>query len=184
MLARKSLAPALIRRVVFGCLGLAGCEGLTPAPPLSKRARELSVGDQIPAVTEREAIGKVEAPVTRRGATFRSLRESRSRHIVFKDEEATGADRMMTPRLDEKLERLGRSVRDEWSGVRLRVTEAWDEDAEHGPLSAHYEGRAADLTTSDLDPTKLGRLAYLAVEAGFDWVYFESSTHVHASVRK
>jgi hypothetical protein len=184
MLARKSPAPALIRRFVLGCLGLVGCDGLTPAPPLSKRARELSVGDQIPAVTEREAIGRVEAPVTRRGAKFRALRVSDSRQIVFKDEEATGADRVMTPRLEVKLEQLGRSVRGEWDGVRLRVTEAWDEDAEHGPLSAHYEGRAADLTTSDLDPKKLGRLAYLAVEAGFDWVYFESSTHVHASVRK
>lgn len=183
MLARKTPTPALVRRLLLGCLGLAGCDGLTPAPPLSKRARELAVGDQIPAVTEREAIGKVEAPVTRSGARFRSLRQSESREIVFKDEEATGADRMMTARLEQKLERLGRSVRAEWNGVRLRVTEAWDEDAEHGPLSAHYEGRAADLTTSDLDPKKLGRLAYLAVEAGFDWVYFES-THVHASVRK
>jgi hypothetical protein len=184
MLARKSPAPALVCRFVFGCLGLVGCDELTPAPPLSKRVRQLSVGDQIPAVTEREAIGKVEAPVTRSGATFRFLRQSSSREIVFKDEEATGADRMMTRRLEAKLERLGRSVRTEWNGVRLRVTEAWDEDAEHGPLSAHYEGRAADLTTSDLDPKKLGRLAYLAVEAGFDWVYFESHTHVHASVRK
>jgi hypothetical protein len=135
-------------------------------------------------VTEREAIGKVEAPVTRGAAEFRTLRENGSRLIVFKDEEATGADRMMTRRLEEKLEQLSRLVRVEWNGVRLRVTEAWDEDDEHGPLSAHYEGRAADLTTSDLDPNKLGRLAHLAVEAGFDWVYFESRSHVHASVRK
>jgi hypothetical protein len=138
----------------------------------------------MPAKTEREAIGRVEAPITRDHVAFRSLARNDSQSIVFKDEEATGADRMMTPRLAQRLERLSRSVRDEWAGVRLRVTEAWDEDAEHGPLSAHYEGRAADLTTSDLDARKLGRLAHLAVEAGFDWVYFESRTHVHASVRK
>jgi hypothetical protein len=184
MPARKSPVPSIANRLLFACVGLVGCDDLSPAPPLSKRVGELSPGDQVPALTEREAIGKVEAPVARGHAAFRSLRESTSRNIVFKDEEATGADRMMTPRLDERLERLSRSVRAEWQGVRLRVTEAWDEDAEHGPLSAHYEGRAADLTTSDLDPQKLGRLAYLAVEAGFDWVYFESRTHVHASVRK
>ncbi len=183
MPARKS-PRAIAHRLLLACVGLAGCDDLAPAPPLSKRSRELSPGDQVPALTEREVIGKVEAPVARGHAAFRSLRQSTSRSIVFKDEEATGADRMMTPRLDERLERLSRSVRAEWPGVRLRVTEAWDEDAEHGPLSAHYEGRAADLTTSDLDPRKLGRLAYLAVEAGFDWVYFESRTHVHASVRK
>ena len=89
-----------------------------------------------------------------------------------------------TPRLERRLRTLNRLVRREWDGVSVRVTEAWDENAEHGPSSAHYEGRAVDLTTSDIDPAKLGRLAFLAVEAGFDRVYFEDRTHVHASVRR
>ena len=175
---RKSWGPYALATVLLGC------DGLTPGPSLSKQVRQLKLGDRVPAVTEREAIGKVETPVTRQAADFRSLEKNESPLIVFKDEEATGADRMMTSRLEDRLERLSRLVRVEWNGTRLRVTEAWDEDAEHGPLSAHYQGRAADLTTSDLDPNKLGRLAYLAVEAGFDWVYFESRSHVHASVRK
>jgi hypothetical protein len=165
-------------------LALAGCEALSPAPPLSKALRELSRGQWQPRISEREAIGVVAFPISRQMAHFRGLKSNRSPDIVFKDEEATGADRMMTQRLEQRLTRLNGLVQSEWPGVRLRVTEAWDENLEHGPLSAHYEGRAADVTTSDVDPDKLGRLAYLAVRAGLDWVYYEDPTHVHVSVRR
>jgi hypothetical protein len=38
----------------------------------------------------------------------------------------------MTPRLRARIVALGERVRREWPGVELRVTEAWDEDEEHG----------------------------------------------------
>jgi hypothetical protein len=164
---------------------LSSCDAFTPGPALSRaRGEELDLGERVPRTSEQDAIGRVLVRVSREMPDYRSLSRNRSPEIVFKDEESTGADRMMTPRLARRLLALHRLVRREWDGVSLRVTEAWDENGEHGPSSAHYEGRAVDLTTSDVDPSKLGRLAYLAVEAGFDWVYFEDRTHVHASVKR
>lgn len=162
-----------------------GCDSLPPGPSLVKNSGTLPRGRAVPRISEQEAIGPVLGKIARRSPDFeRSLVLSTDPDIVFKDEETTGADRMMTPRLKKALERLSLRVRTEWPGVRLRVTEAWDENDEHGRISAHYEGRAADLTTSDQDSRRLGRLAWLAVDAGFDWVYFENDTHVHVSVRR
>ena len=153
--------------------------------------------------------------------------------IIFKDEErrdygeeCSGADLMMQRGLNEPLNKhLNKLIElvkketakpdSEWkrANVKLRVTEAWDEQFEHGKnckecckrycidsnsrcskyrteccienctkncTSAHYEGRALDLTTSDKDFSKYPRLGALAIEAGFDFVFNEWN-HIHVS---
>jgi hypothetical protein len=162
-------------------------DGGEPGEELS-RSRDsrsaLRLGEREPAVAENEVAGRVVGRVERGSSAYRALVECADEAIVFKDEEGTGADRRMTPRLRARLATLATRVQRQWPDVRLRVTEAWDEQGEHGRGSLHYEGRAADLTTSDGDAKKLGRLAQLAVEAGLDWVFYESIDHVHVSVRR
>ena len=146
---------------------------------------DLIQGQHVPATSEATACGPMSRKIRRDDPNFLALLVSNNnRDIVFKDEERTGADRMMTPRLKEKLDDLAIRVANEWVGVKLRVTEAWDENNEHAGNSLHYEGRAADLTTMPIDGNNLGRLSRLAIDAGCDWVFFENSAHVHVSVKK
>jgi len=145
---------------------------------------DLRENEHVPAVRETVAVGPYVGRILRDDSEFKKLVSNINANIVFKDEEATGADRMMTATLQSGLDTLARLVSAEWRGVKLRVTEAWDEDGEHTPNSLHYEARAADITTAPVDGTKLGRLARLAVNAGLGWVYYEDSAHVHVSVLK
>lgn len=175
--------------VTFAAVHLVACSDLFPdGISLSKRQGDgdyrMSVGQRVPDTAEASAIGPLEGRVRPGTTAFASLVRCDDADIVFKDEEHTGADRMMTRALRDKLRRLSPRVTREWPALRLRVTEAWDERREHGENSVHYEGRAADITTSDVDSSKLGRLGRLAVLSGLDWVFYEDGSHVHVSVAR
>lgn len=144
---------------------------------------DLTMHQKVPNASEAASSGALVKRIKRTDPEFAQLVSNQNAQIVFKDEEGTGADRVMSGPLMEKLDTLATSVAAEWTGFKLRVTEAWDEDNEHDSTSLHYEGRAADLTVFPLDGDKLGRLGRLAVEAGFDWVFYEDSSHIHVSVK-
>jgi len=155
---------------------LAREESMSPATP-----RTLRLGEKVPARSELLTIGPFRGRVPRNSP---ALTRNSNPDIVFKNDEGNDDDRFMTPRLKEKTDALARLVMQEWPGVKLRVTDAWDEGHGHGATSRHYEGRAADLTTFPVSRARLGRLAGLAVEAGYDWVYYEDSAHIHVSVKR
>jgi hypothetical protein len=166
-------------------VGSSACADVShDSPLLGKQTAALRLGERVPNVAETLVAGPVGTALARGSRQFARLVRCDDPRILFKDEEKTEADRMMTPRLRARLSHLAELVQHRWPGVQLRVTEAWDEDREHGDNSVHYEGRAADVTTSDMDAQKLGPLARLAVEAEFEWVYFENTSHVHVSVRR
>jgi hypothetical protein len=150
---------------------------------VARLADELEPGDKVPNQSETTVVGPFTKRIHRSDREFATLVSNTNTAIVFKDEERTGADRIMTVRLKTGLDALAALVQQEWAGVTLRVTEAWDENGEHSPRSLHYEARAADLTTSPIDGMKLGRLARLAVDAGLDWVFFEDTKHIHVSTK-
>jgi hypothetical protein len=171
-------------------LCLSGCDELgrleqSDGDSLVKRSRtQLALGERMPNEPEARVVGEADAPIARSSAAFKSLIDCEDCPFIFKDEERNKSDRLMTPRLRRGLTQLSRLVSQTWPKLELRVTEAWDDRREHGAGSVHYEGRAADITTSDQDPAKLGKLAALAVRAGFDWVYYENASHVHVSVKR
>jgi hypothetical protein len=152
----------------------------------------LKIGQKVPNRPESEVVGRLMKKIKRNSLDFNFLVYNDDPNIIFKNEEKdqpqSEADRLMSPRLREKLSILAtlvvREYKDTVPELRLRVTESWDENDEHHKNSVHYEGRAADITTSDKDLNKYGRLAALAVEAGFDWVYYENKEHIHVSVKR
>jgi hypothetical protein len=171
-------------------LGLYGCDQLpeldkADGDSLVKRSRtQLALGERMPNDAEARVVGAADEPISRSSGAFKTLIECEDCPFVFKNEERNQSDRMMTPKLRHGLVQLSKLVSVTWPKLELRVTEAWDDRKEHGSGSVHYEGRAADITTSDQDPAKLGMLAALAVRAGFDWVFYENAAHVHVSVKR
>tara|TARA_R110001599_G_scaffold84130_2_gene226675 strand:- start:92295 stop:92783 length:489 start_codon:yes stop_codon:yes gene_type:complete len=144
----------------------------------------IEVGKSYPSGGETKNSGP--AFHTSDGSDLLSLAYSNEEYkISIKFEEGNLSDALVTKKLRIKTIELAIAVEKEWEGekISLRITEAWDTNIEHSNGSLHYEGRAIDITTSDLDKSKLPRLGGLAYMIGFNWVYNEGD-HIHASIKE
>ncbi|MBN1945593.1 MAG: hypothetical protein JW797_07940 [Bradymonadales bacterium] len=173
----------------------------------------LRIADSVPDAQESEVVGQVAIeermdPLVARTVLSDMRYFPASRFILFKDEEQrqldeagqapfASEDYLFDPRLAAGLQQVGEHVLAQWTdpisegpAFQLRLTEGYDSLIEHSPNSNHYRGRAADLTLSPVPAASrearaeyYGRLARLAVCAGFDFIAFEDRFHIHVSVR-
>ncbi len=168
-----------MKQIIFFCFLLLSSVQLFAQPA------NLSKGQKYPNGKETDYIGNTTMCVSKTSLTSMAYCNN---SYCFKFEEGDLSDCYMTDRLKSKVERLGSLVDLEWDGeCRILITEAWDDRNEHSDLSSHYEGRAVDIVVIDDFGNRLnnkyGRLGGLAIEAGFDWVWYEGN-HIHASVKK
>ncbi|KAK2192294.1 hypothetical protein NP493_35g06091 [Ridgeia piscesae] len=156
------------------------------------------------ATKPEDVVGEMDLAITRESADFKRLVQFAGRNIVFEDSERSSAwcgrsgnlcvdctagikgqasstrcaDRMMSPRLYRSMRVLQKLVREQISGDKLKVIDAWDEPydgsptGDHGSKSLFREGRAAVLKLKNT-PGKLAKLTQLAICAQMDYVKFD-----------
>ena len=146
--------------------------------------KTLGIKEFYPISSEIEVVG--EAVKISNGSDLVEIKSYTAQQgVIIMDDEGDLSDAKMTLDTKNRAINLATLVREEWGDViYLRIREAWSTNDNHLNYSIHHEGRALDITTSDNDKNKLGRLAGLAIEAGFDWVWYEDSCHVHVSVKR
>lgn len=159
---------------------------------------DIAIGQMLPNVSESKAAGlsklsKREAKsVKTRPVVLVNFNKAYGNNIViFKNEESSvfaRDDEYMTASTASKLNVLAEKVKKSLPNSTIRVTEAFDKNGEHANYSTHYDGRALDLTLVNqegaLNNKNLSALAILAREAGFDWVFYEDSFHIHVSSQR
>ena len=168
-------------------------EPVRPAPESFPR------GARRPVAAETRAAGAVRPSAFSPGRDLVYVDDPRcwweSDHDGDTDDEC---DHTMHAAAELPFRRLVHLVEQREPGLQLRVQEAYRPIGIHTARSLHSEGRALDLTLGRPGSSKslsgpeasaaLERLAKLAWQAGFDWVYNEwpkdGGPHVHASVRR
>ena len=91
--------------------------GRLSLPPTSATAsglpNELTPGQRVPDVSEAAAVSAGTEVISRNSPEFARLVRNDNPDIVFKDEEKTAADRIMTPKLRDFLDQLAARVQGE-----------------------------------------------------------------------
>ena len=172
--------------------------GASPVPSPTQATAALAFGARVPNVPEVDVVQRVHDYVRPGTAVYARL-------IAFTGgptlpaaalpqfAQAGTVARTMTSRAQGKLRKLCDFVNAQMPGYTVRVLEAWSAPPSANPLLAPPSplsaGRGLRITiVRASDPTApvpgaLGRLAGIAVQAGFDWVTWADPGFVYVSVR-
>jgi hypothetical protein len=159
----------------------------TPVPPLDQPIRaepaRFPVGTHLPPIKEILISGPIDLQTFSPTGSLTRVDDRRVWWESDHDRSEAEDDHIVNRSLEQPLRRLIELVTQN-SGV-LEVRDAYRPMGIHKQISLHKEGRAVDVTCSNMP---LDRLAKLSWAAGFDWVYLEGrngqASHVHCSVRR
>jgi hypothetical protein len=142
----------------------------------------LSLGDTNPASDEETAVGPVRNFVTPDCSRFNDLVVNDNEDITFLDDSEYA--RYMTQRLSEKLNLLEDLVSVAFAGnFSLVVRDGYQAPSVDSDPTTFNEGRSARVTlTPTPSESDIAQLSRLAINARFDWVFFEDSQFLRVSV--
>ncbi|XP_065656896.1 cadherin-related tumor suppressor isoform X2 [Hydra vulgaris] len=145
-------------------------------------------GDFFPRKTNSDAqnseiliSGAIRDVIKRNSPGFRKILVRNSEpNINFQTEDS----RLMTSRAKQKIDALASLVTSRFDkNIKVVVLKAWTDVVEkEDKVSLHYEGRAFLIRASNNNKTLLSNLMVLAIEAGFDWVYYKYEDSIYLSV--
>uniref|UniRef100_A0A4W3I343 Hedgehog protein n=1 Tax=Callorhinchus milii TaxID=7868 RepID=A0A4W3I343_CALMI len=147
-------------------------------PP--RKLTPLAYKQYIPNVAEKTlgASGRYEGKITRNSERFKELTPNYNPDIIFKDEEDSGADRLMTQVQQPGLMNLS-SLGHVWKGLKIVLSQAFEEIGANSLPTLRSHKLSIEVSTSQRRRKKKTQAVQTAGEAGNRWMFRISLSRLH-----